>query len=272
MSRVAVFALVALLALNARAQNPNPAQVWYNGSHIELKVIDAGAGLAAEWRFDRANNGDVRLIKDERRGSARVSGTLMSVCGDQALLFKDIVPARMHELQELNEPVLHLQLVLRLLARAMPQGLPAAGTQTAIDAAEDKNALRVRKAYRARKDFGAPWRVRGVANRRATGEVAFDMVLTFTPENASGKPAEIKLTGVWEQQSRMPVVDNAFDLRDWRVHRVDPFAEVVAGFTHVEFEAKTAPLKFANMGEVRAAIERSWDPNIKASRRSVCSS
>ena len=124
--------------------------MWFSAGHIALTATDGAGGLTAEWQFDRADNGDVQIIKDERRGTAKVSGTLLSVCDDQALLFKDIVPARQHELQELNEPVLHLQLVLRLLARAMPQGLPALGAQTSIDVGDDKNTLRLRKGEYAR--------------------------------------------------------------------------------------------------------------------------
>ena len=123
MLRITAVALLASIALGTQAQNPKPAEVWVGAGHVVLNVTDAPGRLAAEWQFDRADNGDVRIIKDEHRGTARVSGTLLSVCDDQAVLFKDIVPGRQRELQELNEPVLHLQLVLRLLLPFQLQNL-----------------------------------------------------------------------------------------------------------------------------------------------------
>jgi hypothetical protein len=270
MLKIAAIALCASIASGAGAQSPRPAQAWYGAGHVALTATDAAGGLAAEWQFDRANNGDVRIAKNEQHGAAKANGLLLSVCDDQALLFKDIVPVQRHELQELNEPVLYLQLALRLLARAMPQGLPAAGTQTSIDVSEDKNTLRVRRGNSARKDLGAPWRARGTASRGAAGEVRFDLVVTHAAENAPGRQSELKLAGVWEQQSRMTALDNAFDLTGWRVHRVDTIAEVVGGNTILDFDVKTAPQKFATLGDVRAAIGRWWDPDVKASKRTEC--
>lgn len=270
MLKTAALAMLASIALTAGAQDGKPADVWFGGGHIVLSVTDAAGAFAAQWQFDRADNGDVRIIKDERRGAAKVSGTLLSVCDDQALLLKDIVPSRQLELRELNEPVLNLQLVLRLLARAMPQGLPAPGAPTAIDVGDDKITLRVRKAYSARRDFGAPWRARGTAVRGAAGEVKFDLVLTYAAENAPGKQSEFKLAGVWQQDSRMKAIDNAFALAGWRVHRVDTIAEVVGGNTVLDPVAMTTPLQFANVGELRERIGRWWHTDAKAPKRAEC--
>src|SRR4051812_3629681 len=110
MQKSVVLILLAAVAQSAAAQTARPADVWYGAGHIALSAI--GDGVAAEWQFDRADNGDIRLIKNERRDGAKISGTVLSVCEDQALIFKDIAPAPRRELNELNDPVLHLQLAL----------------------------------------------------------------------------------------------------------------------------------------------------------------
>src|SRR5258705_3853641 len=173
------FALLASIAPGAGPQNPKPADVWFTAGHVALAAIVPASAIAAEWEFDRADNGDVRFVKKERRGNADVSGVVLSVCGDQALLLKDIASAPRRKLQKLNEPVLYLQLALRLLARAMPDGLPLAGSETAIELGNEKNSLRLRKGYSARKDIGAPWRARGMALRSAT-DVGFEFLITHT--------------------------------------------------------------------------------------------
>jgi hypothetical protein len=263
------FAVLASIAVGAGAQNPKPADVWFSAGHVVLAATAPGGAIAAEWQFDRADNGDVRLVKKERRGDANVSGVVLSVCGDQVLLLKDIASAPRRELQELNEPVLYLQLALRLLARAMPDGLPVAGSVTAIDLGDEKNTLRLRKGYSARKDIGAPWRARGEARRSAT-DVRFELLITHADDDPPHLQSDLKLTGVWQQQSRMSGLDNAFDLAGWRVHRVDTIAEVVGGNTVFDPVARPAPLSFATIGDVRASIERGWDPNVKAAQRTEC--
>ena len=267
MRKCAAFALLASVGMGAAAQNPKPADVWFSAGHVALSATNAVSGLAAEWQFDRADNGDVRLVKDERRGTARVSGTVLSVCGDQAIIFKDFAPAPRRELQELNEPVLHLQLVLRLLARALPAGLPAAGSETSVDIGDDKNTLRLRKDYSARKDIGAPWRTRGSV-RRAAADVRFDLVVTYAADDPPHRPVELKLAGVWAQQSRMQKLDNTFSIAGWRVHRVDAVSEVVGGNTYVDPVARIAPLSFATLGDVRAEPDegRLCDDGVRAPR------
>ncbi len=269
MPKKALFLLLALVAFGTSAQTPKPADVWLSAGHIELTATNAGGGLIAEWQFDRADNGDVRLIKNERRGSDKVSGTVLSICADQAILFKDFVPTSRHELRELDEPVLHLQLVLRLLARAMPEGLPRDGSDTAIDIGDEKTTLRLRKGHSARKDIGAPWQARGMA-RRSGSDVRYDFLVNYAGDDPPHPRVELKLAGLWSAQTRVRALDNSLNLAGWRVHRVDMLTELVGGNTVFDSVARTAPLTFATLGDVRAAIGRWWDPNVKAVQRTEC--
>ena len=48
-----------------------PAAEWYRAGHVTLQLTDAARDFSAEWQFDRADNGDVRLVKTERRDGAQ---------------------------------------------------------------------------------------------------------------------------------------------------------------------------------------------------------
>ena len=267
---LAASAVLALVTLSAGAQNAAPAALWYAAGHVALTVTDAPRGLAAAWQFDRADNGDVRIVKDEQRGAARLSGTLLSICGDQALLFRDIVPAPLAELQELDEPVLHLQMALRLLARALPQGPSALGEQMDIDVDDDQNKLLLRKGPRARLEFNAPWRVRGGVARGEAGDIRFALDFTYGSGGAKNGRAGVKLAGLWRQQSGLRALDDAFALTGWRVHRVDTVAEVTGGNTVLENVAMARPLQFATLGELRRRIEQRWDTGPRAQKHFEC--
>jgi hypothetical protein len=54
------------------------------------------------------------------------------------------------------------------------------------------------------------------------------------------------------------------------VHRVDAIPEMVGGNTYFDLAARTAPLSFATLGDLRASIGRGWAPNLKAAQRSEC--
>lgn len=270
MLRIAGFAVLASVALCAGAQNAAPASLWYAAGHVALTVVDASRGLTAAWQFDRADNDDVRIVKDERRGATTVKGTLLSVCGDQALVLQDIVPARLAELRELDEPVLHLQLVLRLLARALPQGPVAMEGEMSVDTGDEQARLLVRKGNRARMEFAAPWRVRGSANRDGAGAVRFDLEFVHGKGDGKSGPSVLKLAGLWQEQSGLRGLDDAFALTGWRVYRVDTVAEVTGGNTVLENVAMTRPLQFASLGELRRRIEQRWDSGARAARHFEC--
>lgn len=271
MVKLAVIAVLVFAAGCAGAQNASsPAALWGSAGHVALNVSGAPAGFSAAWQFDRADNGDIRIIKEEQRGATKVNGTLISVCDDHALLFKDIVPVRRQALRELNEPILHLQMLLRLLARALPQGPLAIGAEHSINLSEQTNPIRVRKGYSARRDYGVPWRVRGVVSRGAADEVRFELAFTYADSDAGNKPAEMKLAGVWQQRARLQRQDNSLTISDWKVYRVNTFATMVAGKTELDAEAATEPLPFRTLGELRARIERDWEENPKAGKVMEC--
>jgi hypothetical protein len=55
------------------------------------------------------------------------------------LLLKDVVSLRDYEMSEPDQPVLLLQLILKLLARTLPRGPQAMATQSTIDIDDQKS-------------------------------------------------------------------------------------------------------------------------------------
>lgn len=270
MIKPAVFAVLALTALSARAQSPSPATLWYNAGHVELSVTSSAGEFTAAWQFDRADNGDIRIIKNEQRGANTNNGTLLSVCEDRALLFKDIVPATRREMRELDEPVLHLQLALRLLARALPQGPAAIGAEAAIDINEATTPLRVRKGSTMRRDFLVPWQVRGKVGRAAQDSIRFELAFSHAPADSAGRRDELKLSGVWQQKSQAAAFDNAFAIAEWRVYRVDTVVNFVGGNAELDPFVVPQPRRFQTLGELRSRIERVWVAGPGARKQIEC--
>ncbi len=265
MRKICLMAVLCSLVTLVQAQEskPSPATEWYRAGHVMLRVTDAAQGFGATWQFDRADNGDNRIVRDERRGEAVTSGSVLSVCDDRALLMTGLTPGRGREMREIDEPVLVLQLVLRLLARAAPEGPAALGADKLVEITEKAAPIRVRKGLEARREFNAPWQARGRLKREAGGAVAFDLVFTHAGDNANDPRAELALAGVWRQNSGVASFADAMPVADWQVYRVNAVAITTGGSTQIESMSTTRPLRYATLGHLRRHIERDWSMNPK---------
>jgi hypothetical protein len=268
---VAGLALV-FLATYSYAQNQSPSTVpWFTAGHVDLNVTDPETMLTASWQFDRAENGDIRVIKQEQRGSAEVAGTLISICSDHALLFKNVAPPRLREMNELDQPILSLQLALKLLARALPQGAHAVAKMSTVDVSDEKNPVRVHKGNNVRRDYSAPWQAHVTTEHSASDGVKFKIFFSYTTNVAVAHNATISLEGVWQQASNMPTLEDAFSIEGWRVYRVNTVANTVGGNVHFDPMVVSLPLYFKTVGELRSRIERNWSKSLQARKQFTCS-
>jgi hypothetical protein len=265
MRKICLTAALAALVTTAYAQEPkpSPATDWYRAGHVTLRVSDAAQGMSAAWQFDRADNGDNRIVRDERRGEAAAAGTVISVCDDRALLMNGLKPGRGREMREIDEPVLVLQMVLRVLARAAPEGPAALAADKLVEIGDKSTPIRVRKGLEARRDFNAPWLARGRLKREAGGAIAFDIVFTHAGDTAGDARPELGLAGVWRQNSGVASFADAMPIADWQVFRVNAVAVTTGGSTHIESMSTTKPLRYATLGHLRRHIERDWSMNPK---------
>ena len=147
---------------------------------------------------------------------ARLKARYLSICDDQAVIFKDIVPAIRHELQERDDPIMYLQVVLRLLGRALPEGPSSVTANKKLDVTDEKAPLRVRKGDSAQLEFGAPWRAQGSANPGGQGQIRFELALNYADKARGGARSELKLSGIWQHLSRLRALDKNFPLQAGR--------------------------------------------------------
>lgn len=260
MVRLMLGFLLCVISVVGNAQSPRPGAAWYEAGHVLLGVTEPAVGFSGSWQFDRADNGDVRVIKDEQRVGTSVSGTVMSVCNDRALLIKGLKPARKKELAELDGPVLMLQLALRLLERGMPQGPTAVENSANFDLSETVNAIRVSKGTSVRAEFLAPWRLRGKVERIAPDQFKFDLVFVYANRTAADRRFEMNLVGLWQKASRVAVFEQEMPITDWQVYRVDVVSRIESGTAVFGQGVIPAVVRFRNLGQLRARLERNWDP------------
>jgi hypothetical protein len=152
-----------------------PGAAWYRGNLITLDASEPKAGFKARWSFERTAGNDIRLVLDEQRKAGPQSGTVL-IIGQKALLTRDLVLARQGALMPaVDGPTLLLNLTLRLLERAVPDGPQALGRERTIAVKDEQQPLSI-ETPSAAGTFLPPWQLTGKVLRK--GEVVeFDLLL-----------------------------------------------------------------------------------------------
>lgn len=262
--------LLCAISAGGLAQAPRPGAAWYEAGHALLGMTEPAVGVSGSWQFDRASNGDIRIVKEEQRLGTAVKGTLMVICDDSAMLTKELAPVKGREMREVDGPVLLLQLALRLLERGVPQGPQTVSGETALDVSEDYNPIRVRRGTAATSEFLPPWRLKGKVARIAPDKIRFEMKFAYSTLAAKDRQFEMDLVGLWQKDSRTAVFENAMPIADWQVYRMDAVAKTVAGNMLLDQVAALYPGRFKTLGDLRSVIERNWDPRSRTRRRDEC--
>ncbi len=270
MARLSLCVLLCSLCTGSYAQASRPGTAWYEAGHVLLAVTEPAVGLSGSWQFDRADNGDMRIVKEEQRLGTVVKGSVMMICSDSAMLTRGLAPVKGRETRELDGPVLLLQLALRLLERGLPQGPQAVAGETAFDVRETELPIRVRRGNMARSEFLPPWRAQGKVAPVTPGQIRFEMKFAYSTLAARDRQFQMDLVGVWQRESRVAAFEQDTSISDWQVFRVDAVGKNVAGNFLIDQVAALQARRYQTLGELRTMIERNWDPRQRTRVREEC--
>ncbi|MPZ47007.1 MAG: hypothetical protein GEV05_27310 [Betaproteobacteria bacterium] len=261
------FALAATLAAAQSRQPPaDPAVAsseWAKGNRVLLGVTQERLGFSAQWRFQRSGNGDIVLDLEETRAGQARAGALMLVANG-VLLARDVPLERGRELDSFNGPLLMLQLVLRLLERAVPAGPASIKREMPIDAAEHDRAVKV-STIGADGEFLAPWRVTGQIGPGADGQVRFELQFVSANRSPRGAPYETRIVGIWQNASPPVQLPDTMPLRGWRGFRIKTVVTARGAMNAVGL-GTSAAMAFANIGEVRRRVADWTDQGARRAR------
>lgn len=253
-----VFALAATLgAAQPRVPQPlptDPSSEWAKGNTLHLGVTQSRIGFSAQWRFQRSAAGDILLDLEETRAGQTRAGSLL-LLGEGALLSRDLMLERGRELDAIHGPLLMLQLVVRLLERAVPGGPAAVRRELPIDLAEPKKSIKV-SAIGADGEFHAPWTLKGMVAGAAGAQVRFELEFVSAARARAAPWYETSVAGIWQNASPPLHLPDAMPLRGWRVYQLKPVT-TPPGAVNVVGVGTSAPMAFGNLGEVRQRA-REW--------------
>jgi hypothetical protein len=236
---------------------------WARGNRLLIGVTQPRAGFSAQWRFDRADNGDILLEKDEQRAGQTTVGAVLLV-GSGALAVRELRVERGHELDALNGPLLMLQLVLRLLERAVPSGPAGLTSDVQVELADKQDGIRV-TGVGAEGEFFAPWRLKGVVGPGGNGQVKFELEFSSSSAAAGRAPYEVSIAGIWQHAKPSLFLAETYSLRGWRVYQLKPVLKP-RGMINTLGLGTSPPLAFTNVGDLRRSVAQWGDEQARRAR------
>jgi hypothetical protein len=272
LTKACVGLLLALAAAFACAQARQPQTSaeaesgWAKGNRMLLGVTQERAGFSAQWRFQRSADGDILIDLEELRGKRMRAGALLLI-DKGALAVRDLPLERGRELDGFNGPLLMLQLVLRVLERAAPGGPASVKRDTRIDLIEREKPIKV-TGVGADGEFFAPWSARGLLGPAPDGQIRFELEFDSAARDGAGAYRS-SVAGIWQNASPPPKLPDTMALRGWRVFQLRQAARA-AGASNVVGLATSAPMAFANLGEVRRRVAE-WAAEGARRSRGQCS-
>jgi len=236
---------------------------WARGNRVLLGVTEARLGFSAQWRFERADNGDIVLQKEENRAGQSQAGTLILI-GSGALATRELRLERGRELDSINGPLLMLQLVLRLLERAAPAGPGGVTRDLRVEITEQTSSIKV-TGLGADGEFFAPWSLRGTIGPGGNGQVKFE--LEFSSSNrARGAPGHVSnIAGIWQNARPAVALPDQYSLRGWRVYPIKSVVRPRGAINTIGLGA-SAPMAFGNLGQVRRSVADWADESARRAR------
>lgn len=221
---------------------------WERFNRLDLESTDRSGTYHAQWSFELAENGDLRIGVDERNGSESRVGQVMLVTG-RALLTKGVKLTGDQRIDFIDGPVLMCQLAINLLHYSFADGPQRVDSQKPFDLLEKTRTVII-SSPQSTSYFFPPWKLTGNANPAGEG-IRFNQTFTYKRNPGDADDAEVIFKGLWINAPIPPQFSDSLSLEGWDVSLIDPASQDVAEEASC---CKTAKKQYRTLGELRKHI------------------
>jgi len=212
-----------------------------------------------KWTIELGRQGDFLLTAGARPGRNAREGRVL-VVGGQAMVVDGLDLEPGYEIDAIDMPAFHFQLLYAVLEQIFPGGPASVSGKRAVEHAEDNSAIRVGTAS-ATGEFAAPWFAKGTVSRGEDANVDFDLDFTFTVDPDTALTFTLHLLGTWTGASRAFAIGDEFSIDGWTVFAIGPDEAETDGGIATEIGARATGASYRTVGELRAELERADGEN-----------
>lgn len=262
----AAFFLYATPAITVACDNDpecGDPTAWAGFTRIVMKESYQDTTDVSEWRasFDHKTND--ALIDTKMHVSGNVTSGTVALVGGRIMLSKGLKLKAGYEIDALDGPVLSMKLAMIVLGRIYPKGPEQISGQQDIDFTD---LIGIKFATSSASGYiAAPWHVKGGVNKLSSGNVTFDLALTFpmVQGDEKNKTYTMKMAGELSTLGH-PVFRDTDSLDGWMIYGVGPQVIKQAGSTIFDYGAKPDEGdKYKTIGDIRAYIAAENNPGTK---------
>ena len=251
-----ILACLALLTGASAAQQPGsePA-AWQDFNSFTLNLTQPGEPGYSEWRGHiNSQSNDIQIDVETQHSGAVVRGKILMI-GGRVMAIQGPIAEAGHEIDALDGPVLQVQLVTKLLARALPNGPASIPSAQHIHYADSKIGIEIATPS-AGGEIPSPWRLVGDVKRIKPNGMEYSLTLTFRRPGEPGK--ETPETSMSFEGKFFNAADTGIDdrqnLEAWKVFDVGVQSRKQQGSTVYDYGATPATVPYRTVADVRKQL------------------
>ena len=229
---------------------------WHEGNAIELTMSDEKRKNKSKWRMTLYAYNDIIIEKDEFHEGVRNRGKLGIIAG-RMMITSGLDLKAGYEIDAADVPALFIQLLLRTLSEAVPDGPGSVTEPMRIHHDEPEEGIKVATAA-ASGEFAAPWNLIGNLEPDEGKASKFD--LRFS-SNGAEKDFVVHFTGTWKKIDDLGELNKEMILKDWKVYEIGPYSRKTKSGTIYDYGAQPISERFATIFELKNYIASKNKPN-----------
>jgi hypothetical protein len=248
--------LVPILSAGTIDQQPcqdpcGKATAWQEFNSFSLKITSQGQPDSSKYQggFDD-DTGDIDIDVEISQAGTTKHGKIMMI-GGRIMATQGPITEPGYEIDALNGAILQLQLVTKLLGRAVPDGPTTIKSSQHLDYADSKTGVQIATPS-ADGMIPAPWRVIGELKKRQDDGVEFDLTLSF-PSRENKATTTMAFSGKLFNAVNTKI-DDQMELTSWNLFGIGPQSRNQGDATIIDYSAAPEASTYKTVADVRKTI------------------
>jgi hypothetical protein len=229
---------------------------WQDFNSFTLRAGAPGQAAYSQWRgqFDKESD-DIQIDVEQSVSGRVVKGKILMI-GGRTMAIQGPIAETGYEIDALDAAVLQLQLVTKLLGRALPDGPASVKSTQAIDFTDSRTGVEIATPS-AGGMIQPPWRIIGKLKRLPPDGIQYTLTLTSRRgSDATNERQESTVTFAGTLfNSANTKIDDKLSLEKWNVFGVGPQSRQRQGGTIIDYGAAPTPTTYKTVADVRKQIE-----------------
>lgn len=268
MNNTRVFILTLILVCFAIAASGSASQqqdcedpcgkptAWQDFNSFTLKAGSSGQAAYSQWqvKFDKESN-DIQVDVEQSVPGTVAKGKILMI-GGRIMAIQGPIAEPGYEIDALDAANLQLQLVTKLLGRALPNGPASVRSTQAIDFTDSKTGVQIATPS-AGGMIQPPWRLVGELKRLPADGIQYTLTLTSrSGSEATNERHESTVTFAGTLfNSANTKIDDQLSLEKWNLFSVGPQARKQQGTTIIDYGAAPMTTTYKTVAEIRKKIQ-----------------